>query len=78
MAAEGGKTTRRAQWFESVNGAAAGWPRKVNMTKAPRANTTRQWGRGRMAAEGAVQGPGLLSLSRVNGAAAGWPRKVAR
>ena len=37
----------------SVNGAAAGWPRKGSQSSSRTAATTRrQWGRGRMAAEG--------------------------
>ena len=36
----------------------------------------RQWGRGRMAAEGGGAGQPLDLVQRVNGAAAGWPRKA--
>ena len=35
-----------------VNGAAAGWPRKDAFDSSPMLNLLRQWGRGRMAAEG--------------------------
>ena len=39
----------------SVNGAAAGWPRKASMGRMRvKPIFGRQWGRGRMAAEGAI------------------------
>ena len=58
-----------------VNGAAAGWPRKVLPIAEALRPGWRQWGRGRMAAEGAGQGDLGAGVPRVNGAAAGWPRK---
>ena len=44
----------RVHWHaRGVNGAAAGWPRKDLFRQCPKGlNTLRQWGRGRMAAEG--------------------------
>ena len=60
-----------------VNGAAAGWPRKVRgFDSLPTDSEMRQWGRGRMAAEGARRPPTRPESASVNGAAAGWPRKV--
>ena len=74
----GAEGCRPARAGRRVNGAAAGWPRKG----APAFNVWpphvwRQWGRGRMAAEG-THGPHwmLLHVTCVNGAAAGWPRKA--
>ena len=80
MAAEG-RTWRRgsARTLRSVNGAAAGWPRKAaarNM--AYDLGPERQWGRGRMAAEGARARSYSATARGVNGAAAGWPRKACR
>ena len=53
MAAEGRRLRRHQVALQAVNGAAAGWPRKgffrgMRMSEA----SNRQWGRGRMAAEG--------------------------
>ena len=63
-----------------VNGAAAGWPRKVSHdSDLSAASRMRQWGRGRMAAEGSLSTLSLSTQRRgVNGAAAGWPRKAGR
>ena len=62
-----------------VNGAAAGWPRKA--FQGPHGGAVmaeRQWGRGRMAAEGVDKSRCIsLACRCVNGAAAGWPRKGA-
>ena len=60
-----------------VNGAAAGWPRKGTHTYGfTRLQRWRQWGRGRMAAEGGRRKKcGSMYGHSVNGAAAGWPRK---
>ena len=101
MAAEGLSLTLPAgAQGVCVNGAAAGWPRKVVLMGAGRAGggasmgprpdgrgrykprrelcgmEKRQWGRGRMAAEGAFVFSQSTTSSSVNGAAAGWPRKV--
>ena len=87
--------------YSSVNGAAAGWPRKVvqgrdgagdelasmgprpdGRGRPPRralgafTQAWRQWGRGRMAAEGGLGDEWRARTRSVNGAAAGWPRKV--
>ena len=62
----------------SVNGAAAGWPRKAAQhNPAYTAGKFRQWGRGRMAAEGRTMRYARdRTCPAVNGAAAGWPRKA--
>ena len=53
MAAEGRMMWRRfARHMRAVNGAAAGWPRKVFGGGGFVRGILRQWGRGRMAAEG--------------------------
>ena len=56
MAAEGSGPASRRRMAPSVNGAAAGWPRKVALAIMLGIGTARQWGRGRMAAEGLFQG----------------------
>ena len=75
MAAEGTTTTATARRPCGVNGAAAGWPRKVLTGMAGTTVWLRQWGRGRMAAEGPASRTAPIAASGVNGAAAGWPRK---
>ena len=53
MAAEGCLSPSQTQWpYSRVNGAAAGWPRKVENPVMMLVVALRQWGRGRMAAEG--------------------------
>ena len=55
MAAEGLPARDGGQCDVGVNGAAAGWPRKVGRGGClPSGGLQRQWGRGRMAAEGAL------------------------
>ena len=76
MAAEGGGRPSHHSLATSVNGAAAGWPRKVNVTCLVFGLYLRQWGRGRMAAEGSPAPCYSAPTASVNGAAAGWPRKA--
>ena len=53
MAAEGCFTLyAQSMTLASVNGAAAGWPRKAEASSGAHLKCRRQWGRGRMAAEG--------------------------
>ena len=68
-----------ARWPRTcVNGAAAGWPRKAPAPGSASSTMMRQWGRGRMAAEGCLACRPRSRRSGVNGAAAGWPRKAGR
>ena len=60
---------------DGVNGAAAGWPRKAERPRQIAEVVMRQWGRGRMAAEGNSFTFRFEEAGSVNGAAAGWPRK---
>ena len=77
MAAEGRPAPSTRASDRSVNGAAAGCPRKVCLRPRSTRATCRQWGRGRMAAEGRAPRAKPTESSAVNGAAAGWPRKAA-
>ena len=49
----------------------------VFAAETPDMPAARQWGRGRMAAEGARRWLARGEARGVNGAAAGWPRKAA-
>ena len=71
-----GASRSSRSWQSCVNGAAAGWPRKGYKRNYSSWLTERQWGRGRMAAEGRARVRRAGARNRVNGAAAGWPRKV--
>ena len=55
MAAEGDRRSPGFSLARCVNGAAAGWPRKVTRAAGELADRQRQWGRGRMAAEGTTR-----------------------
>ena len=76
MAAEGINSMRTLARICSVNGAAAGWPRKAKkhveiVHQGPASMGPRPDGRGRRIPRRPVRG----RLPCVNGAAAGWPRK---
>ena len=74
MAAEGKCPMAKVGTGACVNGAAAGWPRKVSTRRRPAGHAARQWGRGRMAAEGSY----LYGSGRVLNSASMGPRPDGR